>query len=112
MTESPHYTDHLITALRCLSDHQLARLAEGIFERVKPSKEMDERWFHEAIRQRSEKDQWKACAQRLEARLNAMTKPIKCKLTMEERLEYVAKLKLDYAQQDEFEKRVTRNLEP
>ena len=75
MTDSPHYTDHLIAALRCLDDDQLRKIASEIMERLTP-------------------------------------KPDKCKLTLEDKLEYVAKLKLEYAQQDEFEKRVNRNLEP
>jgi hypothetical protein len=146
MTSSPHYTDHLIEALRCLDDRQLERLAQTIIERVRwpksesfarwyereigiPLAEAKQRgvvdleimekawkdsaanWFAESCRQSAEREQWKACAQRLEARLNAMTKPIESKLTMEQKLEYVANLKLEYAQRDEFEKRVNRNIE-
>lgn len=50
-------------------------------------------WFAESCRQSAEKEQWKACAQRLEARINAMKKPIECNLTMEQNLGYLQKLK-------------------
>ena len=34
MTDSPHYTDHLIAALRCLDDDQLRKLAKEIKARI------------------------------------------------------------------------------
>lgn len=34
MTESPHYTDHLIAALRCLDDDNLRKLAHEIMGRL------------------------------------------------------------------------------
>jgi hypothetical protein len=38
MTTSPHYTDHLIAALRCLDDNNLRILAREISARVSSSK--------------------------------------------------------------------------